>query len=465
MRAFFAGLMVLPGDIAAGAARLTAGALVAGLWQGLLLCAATGIILKAAPKSTARMRFVVWSAVFCASAAMPFVNLVAALSAGQQAVATGLHWVFDPRWSYMLAAVWLLASVYRAAELSIQGIGLRALWKSAVPIKDETLRRLDVAGRNAEVCTSTEVDRPSVIGFLAPRILIPEWLFVQLNATELHHIVLHEMEHLRRRDDWVNLLQKIGLVLLPLHPALFWIDRRLSTERELACDDAVLERTHTPKAYAASLTSVAERRLEVRRASRMSALALAATGLKRRGSELGQRIERILDPRPSVNPGVAGGVAALLVVGVLGLAASLVRAPQLVSFGARNGAQQVRTSNDAALTTPDISSRPASALPKGQMLPTIGFENVVFHAPVSRTAKVRATVRRSAAGSERQQISGSHISALSALAPAGAQRLVVLTSWDEVPVSRVVISAPDGRFFVAPYAAVPTQAGWLLVQL
>jgi hypothetical protein len=45
------------------------------------------------------------------------------------------------------------------------------------------------------------------------------------------------------------------------------------------------------------------------------------------------------------------------------------------------------------------------------------------------------------------------------------RQFVVLTSLQDSPVTRVVIAMPDGRFFVAPYAAVPTQAGWLIVQL
>jgi hypothetical protein len=49
--------------------------------------------------------------------------------------------------------------------------------------------------------------------------------------------------------------------------------------------------------------------------------------------------------------------------------------------------------------------------------------------------------------------------------PAPPRQFVVLTTWEDSPVTRVVIATPDGRFLVAPYAAVPTQAGWLIVQL
>jgi beta-lactamase regulating signal transducer with metallopeptidase domain len=440
------------------AARLTAGALVAGLWQGILLCIATGLLLKAIPKSTAPMRFVVWAAVFCVSVAMPFMDIPGTASVGRAEAATASHLVFDARWSYLLAALWVVAAAYRLGQLVFEAVGLRSLWKSAVPVAGEALAGLDVpllvAGRRVELCTSDDVDRPSVIGFFAPRILVPTWLLTELTAIELNHVVLHELEHLRRRDDWVNLLQKIGLVLLPLNPALFWIDRRLSIERELACDDGVLEQTKMPRAYAASLTSIAERRLELRLRPRMGALALAVTGLRLRRSELVQRIESILGRRSPVNQVFAGGLAAVLLVGLVGSAAGLAHAPQLVSF----------ESGD----TMQASVKPVFLLPKATSpmvvasnaaAPIARIQNVRFRQPVGgKVAKpipvVHAPVRAIAA----QQISETRI-----VTP--QRQLVVLTSWEDAPVSRVVVQTPDGRFFLAPYAAVPTQAGWLLVQL
>ena len=75
------------------------------------------------------------------------------------------------------------------------------------------------------------------------------------------------MEHLRRRDDWINLVQKLGLVLFPLNPALLWIEQRLCKERELACDDHVIQSTRAPKSYASCLVHLAEQRILNSRAS------------------------------------------------------------------------------------------------------------------------------------------------------------------------------------------------------
>ncbi len=221
-----------------------------------------------------------------AAAVLPFLHLpgVAPVSASHAQAPSLLH--LGRSWSLGIAALWLGCSLFRIAQLAVQGGRLRALWRQAQPIAvapeiAALLARVPL--RRVELCLSTEVDRPSVIGFFAPRILVPEWLFRQLTGPELFQIVLHEVEHLRRGDDWFNLLQKLSLALFPLNPALVWIERRLCSERELACDDGVLRVTLAPRVYASCLTTLAERRLEYR-AVRRSAFSLSLGALGAFGS-------------------------------------------------------------------------------------------------------------------------------------------------------------------------------------
>ncbi len=147
----------------------------------------------------------------------------------------------DSRWCLGVAALWLAASLYRLVDLGIHSLRLCKLWKSAVPFAASELPaglQADLRGarRPIEVCATKELDRPAAIGFMRPRILIPDWLLEQMTAGELEQVVLHEAEHLRRRDNWTNLAQKLALAAFPLSPALMWIERRLCREREMACD-------------------------------------------------------------------------------------------------------------------------------------------------------------------------------------------------------------------------------------
>ena len=172
-----------------------------------------------------------------------------------------------------------------------------------------------------------EVERPSVFGFFRPRILIPPALMESLPAEDLRQVVVHEMEHLRRGDDWTNLLQKVGLALFPLNPALLWVERRVCAERELACDDRVLDSGGARKAYATCLTRLAEYSI-VRRSLSL------ALGAWERQSELVRRVNRLLrGPDDLLRGKQAALVTGSMLAGVLGGAIALAHAPQLVSFG------------------------------------------------------------------------------------------------------------------------------------
>jgi beta-lactamase regulating signal transducer with metallopeptidase domain len=50
------------------------------------------------------------------------------------------------------------------------------------------------------VCDDLRV--PAAIGFFRPAVVIPRWAFEELSAGELNAVLLHELGHLRRWDDW-----------------------------------------------------------------------------------------------------------------------------------------------------------------------------------------------------------------------------------------------------------------------
>ena len=71
---------------------------------------------------------------------------------------------------------------------------------------------------------------PSALGLWSPVIALPDWAFAELPASELAVILRHEFAHVRRWDDWTNLIQKIVRAVLFFHPAVWWIESRLSVE-------------------------------------------------------------------------------------------------------------------------------------------------------------------------------------------------------------------------------------------
>src|SRR5580698_7881473 len=88
-----------------GLSRVAAGSVVSGLWQGLVLAAAVWICLWLMPKTTAAIRFAVWTA---------GVGVLA------------------------IAALWLAVSMVRAVKLVTGAVQLRGIWKRATPVEMST---------------------------------------------------------------------------------------------------------------------------------------------------------------------------------------------------------------------------------------------------------------------------------------------------------------------------------------
>ena len=468
---------------ALGVSQVATGSLVSAVWQGVLLAVVVWAGLRLLPKTPAAVRFAIWFAVFLVVAGLPVVSLWPRAAAG----GSGHAWLtVDSRWCLAIVGVWVLASVVRAGTLVVAGFRLRSLWKRAevvelasavelrsIPHPAASRRGWGTLGRQAQVCVSDEVDRPSVIGFFAPKILIPRWLLEKLTAAELRQIVLHETGHLGRADDWLNLVQKIALVVFPLNPALAWVERRLCFERELACDERVLRETGAPKAYAGCLAGLAEYRL----GRRAGALSIGALG---RESELGQRVGRILRGGGGMKAAHARLVLGGAMLGLMFGAVALARCPQVVAFSGRQG----------------VGNREQGVANK--VVHGFGAEAVVFHPEAGGQSGLEPTHRDEAAMNGAQSevvrsqnlVARTHVSearpfdklraGYGAPRPDAGERLVVLSSWDQGDGSRVVLTAAHVEDGVAsglrlvrvvdqpevhPYAAVPVRGGWLVFQL
>jgi beta-lactamase regulating signal transducer with metallopeptidase domain len=455
---------------------------VASFWQGIAVVVALAVGLRLVPRITAAQRFAIWTAGFAIAAALPFAPALAARFASAPSpnlsAATPGAWLqLDPRWTLAIAGLWLAISAFRAVDLLIHTIRLRSLWRSARPVDMSHAN----AGRRFEVCITSHVDRPSVIGFFAPRILIPDWLFARVTPAELDQIVLHEAEHLGRRDDWTNLAQKLALVAFPLSPALWWMDRRLAREREMACDEGVVRITRAPRAYAACLASLAERGL----ARRTEALSLAAW---QRRPELVERVHSILRSRRALNPIAAHTLLGGLVCGLLVVSFELAKCPQLVAFvpaqstpvlSAAMHTGSAETLGDAVYRQQPRAAQPYRAIPTKAVLPV---RNSAAHPAVPAAASALepseqlAALRHPADAAEGQQ-------------------WIVFTAWEQVETAQLSpqttadydgtadavfrTAQPAGRIRVTQLilrvlppnsrasqpTAVPLGNGWFVIQL
>jgi beta-lactamase regulating signal transducer with metallopeptidase domain len=419
---------------------------LSAIWEGAVLAACVALCLRLLPRLSATARSVVWMNVFLLLA---LLQVLPSLGENLSARGTFQHSALnlDPRWSVAVAAIWAIFSLWRCTQLILSAIRLHRLAKQATPIDPDAslqaLLRIRGNGkwaRSAELCASAEVERPCVLGFFRPRILLPTTLLEQLTALELRQVVLHEMEHLRRADDWTNLLQKAALVLFPLNPVLMWVERRLCAEREIACDDRVLHSTGACKAYAVCLTRLAEYSMFRRSIS----LVLGAWD---RQSELTHRVHRILrQPNASMSARQAAVLTGGLVVGVLAGAVGLAHSPQLVSF----------------------APLPKSTL-EARSVPPTDFRDASVRGFAPSPTLVKAVVEQRPLQSARVSTHRRAVAAKRNVSPRPApiesqQQWFVLTQWTEAePPPRVVIAVD--QYQRPSYAAIAIANGWLIVQI
>jgi beta-lactamase regulating signal transducer with metallopeptidase domain/uncharacterized GH25 family protein len=137
-------------------------------------------------------------------------------------------------------------------------------------------------------CEQTAV--PIVVGVLRPMILIPAAMVNGLTIEQLEFVLTHELAHLRRRDHWMIVVQRVLEAILFFHPVTWYLSHRIHDDRETSCDDLVLSMGCDRLQYAQSLLRVAELRLAGQ--SHQNHIALAADG--QRPSKLRQRIAKLL---------------------------------------------------------------------------------------------------------------------------------------------------------------------------
>ncbi len=147
---------------------------------------------------------------------------------------------------------------------------LRILFQSSESADEKwlvTLARLSSemeVRKNLVLTHSTLIDTPSTSGVLNPWIILPTALMENKKSPQfLEQILQHELAHIKRRDPFVASMQAIISIFLFWHPAVNYVNKQIRFERELACDDWVINQVGRDgvdrvRAYANSLLNIAE---------------------------------------------------------------------------------------------------------------------------------------------------------------------------------------------------------------
>lgn len=145
--------------------------------------------------------------------------------------------------------------------------------------------------RPVSLFTSPAVSMPLTIGSVKPVVILPPDLSGNLSQGELDSVLAHELAHILRWDYLSNLLQRFIQAALFFHPAVWFIGKQLSIERELACDDWAVKMCE-PRRYASCLARLVE---ILNESKPRAAVRLAASGILFGKHVITRRVEMILD--------------------------------------------------------------------------------------------------------------------------------------------------------------------------
>jgi beta-lactamase regulating signal transducer with metallopeptidase domain len=284
------------------------------LWQGCVVAAASFAMLCVLERARANVRYIVsWAALLLVVVLPVLPSLPSAPISAAPMVATRSDAVLslpDAWWTstkVMLAAwaLWSTVCVVRLAR-AITALRRARTRSHSFPSSLESVlphwNRVCLAGRRAALVLSDSVPAASVLGSGPPMIAVAPSLAETLDAGELDRVLIHEWAHVQRRDDLAHIVQILIHIVAGWHPAVWWLDRRLHVEREVACDEITIAITASPKSYAECLLKLAD----LKRPGR----AMAAAPAVLTTFTLRARITKIVSPQRWMPPVWSHAIAA-----------------------------------------------------------------------------------------------------------------------------------------------------------
>jgi beta-lactamase regulating signal transducer with metallopeptidase domain/tetratricopeptide (TPR) repeat protein len=173
-----------------------------------------------------------------------------------------VQWRFESVVPY-LPAFWLTGSLSALVMLTTGLVGVHRLRRSSRIIENgEIVNRLRVLAdslgiaRRVSIAVCDRLAVPVLVGVVRPLILLPPAALCGWSIEQVEMVLLHELAHLRRLDNLINILQRVVESLLFFHPVVWWLSGWLRLERELCCDRLVVGRLGQPVAYAEMLVAL-----------------------------------------------------------------------------------------------------------------------------------------------------------------------------------------------------------------
>jgi beta-lactamase regulating signal transducer with metallopeptidase domain/thiol-disulfide isomerase/thioredoxin len=225
---------------------------------------------------------------------------------------------FLPQSSGLLAIVWAIGCGVVLIQWIRSRLLLKRLMDRAEPLDVDHLVRLIESTRTrhsirrpVRCFVTNERIAPSSCGFWHPTILLPRTAITDFSSSQLRAIVNHELEHIRRGDALLLVLQRAALLPHWFNPLVYFVGYRLRREMELAVDAATVGDMDQRARH-----SYGQLLIEL---SRRSARPLAVAQMVDHHSSLKARIDQLAAPPRNGRLRTAASVCIILTLIVTGL--------------------------------------------------------------------------------------------------------------------------------------------------
>ncbi|HEU0175932.1 MAG TPA: M56 family metallopeptidase [Blastocatellia bacterium] len=168
----------------------------------------------------------------------------------------------DFDWKIALSLAWLTGAFVVMARMAVGTARVWLLTRRAQGVESSwiflarTLATRLRLRRRVRIFKTDRISMPMTWGLMRSAVLLPkesdEW------STECRWIVMaHELTHVKRRDCLMQALAQLACAVYWFNPLVWFAAWRLRVERELACDDHVLETGAKASDYASHLVEIA----------------------------------------------------------------------------------------------------------------------------------------------------------------------------------------------------------------
>ncbi len=272
--------------------------LLHSLWQGALLAVIAGVIIMTTKRTSAAIRYNLMLCLFglfllatagtfvyvLGDAPQPAINqnVISSYSSASTSTLVNLSKTNASFYNSFKDVINIVGNYFNKHYILIVSIWfvlflLKSLYMAGNIIYMQRVRRYNVFTPSAvwqdkltSLCEKLQIKKavqllesgylkvPVVIGYFKPVILIPVGMLAGIAPAQIEAVLLHELAHIKRSDNFVNFLQHLAEAVFFFNPGLLWISHLLREERENCCDDMAIAQTNSKEDFVKALISFKE---------------------------------------------------------------------------------------------------------------------------------------------------------------------------------------------------------------